>query len=328
MTTLADVAERAGCSIAAASRALNARGAVSEGLQRRVRKAATELGYRTLPLLARRHGRRPVVGVLIPSITNPVFATSLSNIQNRMLIAGHAVLIAQSNYDPLQEAGAIAALLSERPTGLILTLCNAEGEINRGLDLPPTVLLNNLPTDRFPAAVTVDNQEAGRILTRHILLHGHERILFLSGNFQGSDRARLRYDGYREVMEQSGLPPLAPFQIPFIGSYEQIDLSATLWDTRPTAIIASNDLLAFGVIGALRKHGYRVPEEISVAGFDGIAVGQLMSPRLTTIEMPDASMGAVAASLLIDMTENGAPSRHLQMGFTLRQGETVRAVRT
>src|SRR5437868_15487309 len=104
MTTLQQVAIRAGCSLATASRALSRNGSVSDRMTRRVRRAAAELGYRPVNSTAGKPGQRPVVGVLIPSITNPVFASSLSSIENRMLIAGHGVLIAQSNYDPAREA--------------------------------------------------------------------------------------------------------------------------------------------------------------------------------------------------------------------------------
>lgn len=326
MTTLQEVAERAGCSLATASRALNASGSVSPTAMRRVRKAAADLGYRVPPPATRRAAGRPVIGVLIPSITNPVFAASLSSIQNRMLVAGHGVLIAQSNYDPVQEADAVAALLTERPTGLILTVCDAENSRVLKQPLPPTVLLNNRPTTGFPAAVTVDNREAGRLITRHLVSLGHRRILFISGDFRASDRARLRYDGHLEVLRQEGLPDFAALQIPFIGAADQLDLSPALAETAPTAIIASNDLLACGVIGALRRLGLSVPGDISVAGFDGIAIGQLMDPALTTIEMPDASMGAVAASLLLDIADNGAAPRHLEVGFSLKTGGTARRV--
>ena len=326
MTTLAEVAERAGCSLATASRAINATGSVSPAVMRRVRKAAAELGYRGSSLAPRQTSGRPIIGVLIPSITNPVFAASLSSIQNRMLLAGHSVLIAQSNYDPAQEADAVASLLTERPTGLILTVCDAKTSRVLTSGLPPTVLLNNRPTDTFPAAVTVDNIEAGRQITRHLISLGHQRILFISGDFRASDRARLRYHGYCAQLEASGLPPIAALQIPFIGSYEQLDLTVPLRQTKPTAIIASNDLLACGVIGAIRRQGLSVPGDVSVAGFDGIAIGQLMSPPLTTIEMPDASMGAVAASLLLDMAERNAMPRHLQVGFSLRIGGTTTAI--
>ncbi|TCU37217.1 LacI family transcriptional regulator [Rhizobium azibense] len=291
----------------------------------KVRRAAAELGYRPLASTGKAE-RRHVVGVLIPSITNPVFSSSLSSIENRMLIAGHGVLIAQSHYDPARELDAVSALLNEKPTGLILTLCSADRNNWPALPLPPTVLLHNRPTERFPSAVTVDNFKAGRELAMLLRELGHERILFVSGSFVASDRARLRYDGYCQAMAETGLEPLRAMQIAFIGEYDMLDLGVAVADVRPTAIIASNDLLAFGVIGALRREGLSVPGDVSVAGFDGISLGRIMDPPLTTIEMPDASMGAAAASLLLDIAENAAPPRHLQVDYSLRRGGTVRAI--
>ncbi|WP_112435231.1 substrate-binding domain-containing protein [Rhizobium sp.] len=323
MATLRQVAERAGCSTATASRVLNHSGPVSPAMVGKVRKAAGELGYRA-PGATAKGGRRPVIGVLVPSLTNPVFAASLSGIQNRMLSAGHSVLIAQSNYDPLQEADAVSGLMSERPTGLILTVCN--GLTSQALlgDLPPTVLLHNLPTERHPAAVTVDNFAAGRDLTRYLLQMGHERILFVSGSFAASDRAARRYQGYLEALREVGKPPLDAMQISFVSEYDQIDILTAIRDGRPTAIIGSNDLLALGVIAALRREGLAVPRDMSVAGFDGIVIGRLIDPPLTTMNMPDASMGTTAASLLLDMVENAAPDRHLELAYSLHKGGTVR----
>jgi DNA-binding LacI/PurR family transcriptional regulator len=127
-------------------------------------------------------------------------------------------------------------------------------------------------------------------------------------------------------MVETGAMPLPAMQISFVGDYDMLDLSTTMADIRPTAIIASNDLLAFGVIGALRREGLSVPGDVSVAGFDGISLGRMMDPPLTTIEMPDASMGAAAASLLLDIAENAAPPRHLEVAYSLRRGGSVRAI--
>ncbi|MBS9722088.1 substrate-binding domain-containing protein [Tianweitania sp. BSSL-BM11] len=324
MATLADVAAQAGCSQATASRALTKSGKVSEKMVRRVVKAAVELGYRApFGASGTSSRRRAVVGVLIPSITNPVFATSVSVIQNRMLMAGHRVLIALSNYDPAQEADAIATLLVERPAGLILTLCNPGLDLAVSGEMPHVVLMNNRPSERFPAAVAADNHAAGFVMTRHLIEHHHRSILFVSGSFASSDRALQRYAGYRAMMEKAGLQPLEALEVGF-GDYDGLDLGEALRIARPTAIIASNDLLALGVIGALRRDGLSVPDDISVAGFDGIAIGRMINPVLTTIEMPDVSIGAAAASLLLDMADNGAAPRHLEIPFSLRAGGTVR----
>ncbi len=314
--------------MATVSRVLNRSGPVSEGMVRRVRKAASDLGYRRIERTLPPGRRRPVIGVLIPSVTNPVFAASLSGIQNRMRVSGHGVLIAQSDYDPGREADAVDYLLTEKPTGLILTVCDAtKSEAILPALLPPTVLLNNLPTARFPAAVTTDNRLAGRELTAHLIEHGHRRILFVSGRFESSDRARLRYDGYCEAAALNDIPVLDALQIPFVTGHDALDLGPALAAHRPTAIIASNDLLALAVIGALRREGLSVPGNVSVAGFDGIAIGRLVDPPLTTIEMADASMGATAASLLLDIAENSAMPRHLMLGYKLNAGGTVRRIR-
>jgi DNA-binding LacI/PurR family transcriptional regulator len=119
---------------------------------------------------------------------------------------------------------------------------------------------------------------------------------------------------------------LDALQIPFVTGHDDLDLGPALAAHRPTAIIASNDLLALAVIAALRREGLSVPGDVSVAGFDGIAIGRLVDPPLTTIEMADASMGATAASLLLDIAENSAAPRHLMLGYKLNAGGTVRRI--
>lgn len=327
--TLEKIAARAGCSISTASRVINGKGPVSAETARRVRRAATEMGY-TVSMAERSAGEvrgRATIGVLVPSISNPVFSASLGGIQQRMQTAGLGVLMALSNYEPGEESAAVATLLVQRPLGLLLTLCNpAKSQVQR-LQLPATVLLNNLPRPGFPAAVTVDNLAAGRDITGFMIGKGHCRILFVSGHFASSDRAFLRYSGYCEAMTEAGFSPLPPLEIGFVDGFDNLDLIGALDHHRPTAIIGSNDLVALGVIGALRRQGMTVPDDISVAGFDGIPIGRLFDRPLTTIEMPDASMGTAAASLLLDMVQNGTPARHLQLGHRLFVGATVRDIR-
>lgn len=127
-------------------------------------------------------------------------------------------------------------------------------------------------------------------------------------------------------MASQGASPFEALEIGFVDGLEQLDLSTAVTRFQPTAIIASNDLLAIGVIGALKREGLSVPGDISVAGFDGIVIGRMMDPPLTTIEMPDTTMGTAAASLLLDMAENAAPPRHLVLSHTLRPGGTVQAI--
>lgn len=323
MATYEEIARRAACSVSTVGRVLNRSGPVGAEMIRRVRQAESELAA---SLYVRRHERR-MIGVLVPSVTNPVFAQSLSSIQERMRGAGHGVLIAQSNYDPEQEVEAVAALLAERPRGLILTVCSAADSAALGGALPPTVLLHNAATPDHPAAVTVDNHRAAERLTAHLVHLGHRRILFVSGEFTASDRAARRHQGYRAAMMAAGLAPLEPVEVSFIDDYAMLDLTGALAEHRPSAIIASNDLLALGVLHALRSHGVAVPADVSVAGFDGMAIGRMIAPTLSTVDIPNAAMGAVAASLLLDMLDNAAPARSMMMDVQLYPGGTVRDLR-
>ena len=265
MSTLQQVAFRAGCSLATASRVLNRNGPVSDEMVRRVRRAAAELGYRTGGR-RRQVGRGRSIGVLIPSITNPVFASSLSSIQNRMLVAGHGVLIAQSNYDPAREADAVASLLqraADRPDPHGLRSANT-ARLLLSSALPPTVLLGNLPTARFPAAVTTDNRGAGRRSTDHLLI-----AWAIAASCSSPVISRLPTGpgcaivGYFEAMEEAGCHRFEAMQIPFVDGFDQLDLSVPCRALQPTAIIASNDLLALGVIGALQAPGAFGAEAIS-----------------------------------------------------------------
>lgn len=321
-----EIAERCGCSLASVDRVLNGHGPVSAALRARVRQAALELGHTLADESSssvRTGARRNAIGVLVPSLTNPVFAQSLSRIQDRVRHAGHSVLIAQSNYDPAEEVSAVSSLLAEPVLGLLLTLCDASTSPVRAMTLPPTVLLFNRPTPVFPAAVTVDNAASAHLLVEHLVAKGHRRILFVSGHFAASDRARLRHSGYLTALAAANLKPLPAVEMSFTEDYAELDLTGPIERGRPTAIVASNDLLALGVLRAVRRLGLRVPGDISVAGFDGMAIGRMIEPTLTTVDMPNGAMGAVAASLLIDMIHHGAAPRLLELGVQLYEGDTT-----
>ena len=166
--TIHHVAQKARCSVASVSRVVNGTGPASPAMRERVRAAVAELGFQPSEVgrsLARQSRR--ILGVLVPSVTNPIFSASLAGIQERARAAGLSVLIAQSDYDPERECEAVEALLAERPAGLVLTVCDPQQ--SRALDIAerhgvPTVLVYNDPGDRRISTVTVDNRGASRAL--------------------------------------------------------------------------------------------------------------------------------------------------------------------
>lgn len=321
--TIRDVAARAGCSIASVSRVVTGNGPVSTAMRAKIVAAALDLGF---PLSRRFAVTRPVISILIPSLTNPVFAAAVAGIEQRARREGLLTVLGQSGYDPAQEEEIVDALIDQRPVGMVVTVCDpAQGRLLdrvRKASLPLVTIYNDDTPDHI-AAVTVDNRGATRALTQRLVDLGHRRIVFLAGRFLSSDRSMRRYDGYRMAMHAAGLEPLPVVEVDFIKATRDVDLTDILTRYEPTAIMASNDILAVSVIGALRRHGLSVPVDISVTGFDGIDVARQLSPRLTTVNQPSHSMGLLAASLLLDIAAGHKAPQHVQADTIFLLGETI-----
>lgn len=321
--TIRDVAAKAGCSIATVSRVATGNGPVSAAMQKKVVDVALELGF-----ILHQPGkpRRPVLGVLLPSVTNPVFASALAGIERCARSNQLSVIIGQSNYDTVQETAVATALMAERPIGIIMTLCDprtsdALARVTRQR-LPATTIYNeDVPPD--VGAVSVDNRAAMCHLTEKLLCIGHRSILFVGGRFSSSDRAIYRYHGYCDAMSAVGAPVLPPLEVDFIDAVQDIDLTGIVAVHRPTAIVVSNDLLAVTVIASLRRIGLSVPEQISVTGFDGIDLARHVSPKLTTIVTPSHTMGVLAASLVLDIAACRRQPQHLRLDYDFVRGETI-----
>ncbi len=321
--TIRDVAARAGCSPATVSRAITGNGPVSEDMRARVVRAALELGF---PIARAFPETRPIISILIPSLTNPVFAAAVAGVEQRSRAAGLSTILGQSNYNPAQEEAVVAALVGERPIGMIMTVCDPETsqalqQVRKaGL---PIVTIYNEGTSEGIGAVSVDNRGAVRRITEELIALGHRSIVFVGGRFISSDRSARRYEGYRDAMLKARLSVLPAIEVDYIDAAKDIDLTTVMSDHRPTAVIASNDLLAVTVIASIRHAGLSVPEDVSVVGFDGIDFARHITPKLSTIIQPSQSMGVMAASLLLDMAAGHKPPQHLQPDVVMLAGETI-----
>lgn len=321
--TIRDVAARAGCSIATVSRVVTGNGPVSDDMRRRVVEAALDLGF---PLARAFPEARPVISILIPSLTNPVFAAAVAGIEQRARSAGMFTILGQSNYDPAQEEAISATLIAERPVGMIMTVCDpAKSQALQNMHKAglPVVTIYNEDTPEGVAAVQVDNRLAIRRMTEDLLALGHRRILFLAGKFISSDRSARRYDGYGDAMRAAGLDPAPAIEVDFIDASRDIDLTGILAEWQPTAIMASNDLLAVTVMASLRRAGFSVPEDISVTGFDGIDFSRHVYPRLHTVRQPSQVMGGLAASLLLDIAAGHKAPQQLRPDFIPQPGDSI-----
>lgn len=324
------MADRAGVSVATVSRVFNLPDKVAPETRTLVEKIALEMGYlpnasaRTL-----RTQRSQTLGVVLPTLVNPVFAECLEGIAEAASSAGHAIVPLTTNYQTAQEEQAVQKLLAGNVDGIILVVGDPShsGALKRLQDhRHPYVLCYN----RHPQhpCVSVDGEQAVAALVKRLVQQGHRRITMVSGQRAASDRAQQRCRGYALGMRAAGLHPSPVLEIPFLEPSQHTLIAHLRGPDKPTALIGSNDLLALRCLRAARLAGLSVPGQISIAGFDGIAIGDDLSPRLSTITQPNAEMGRQSVEWLMQALEQGIhpqadDSRTLAHGF--RIGESCDA---
>lgn len=328
MTTIQTVAQQAGVSVATVSRVFNFPDKVTPATRDTVERVARELGYlpnasaRTL-----RTQRSRVLGVVLPTLLNPTFAECLQGIARAATASGYAILPWMTGYELAEEERAVQQLMASNADGLILVVSNPSSsaalERVRAARLPYVLAYNRHPTH---PCVTVDNEGAVADVVARLTGLGHRRIAMVSGTLAASDRAQQRHRGYLRGMQQAGLktPPLV--EVPFIETAVE-SLQALLLPTqRPTAVICSNDLLAIRCLRAAHLSGLRVPHDLAVVGFDGIALGEDLTPVLSTVSQPNAEIGQRSVELVVHaLASGGIPldaGASLLLPHTFRAGES------
>ena len=346
--TIKDVASHAGFSIATVSRAINSPELVDPKTLQIIRDSIAATRYRPSALgrmLRAEHSR--VIGVVVPTIANPVFGETLQGVDEGAAGAGYRLMLMTTEYDATRERTAIDTLLEHRVDGLILTVADARAnplldELDEaGL---PYVLTHNdasSETDRPPhrSSVSVDNFTAARDGVTQMIEHGHRRIWMLAGTLAASDRAQQRYAGYAAAMRDAGLTPVPVLECAF--STEHLAPGAlaalTTGPERPTALFCSNDRLAMVAISSLADAGVDVPGQMSVLGFDGLSIGNLLAPRLASICVPNREIGRQAWQTVEQLIgakigtqadanarDDASPTSAAATGKTVRLPHTIR----
>lgn len=336
--SIKQVATLAGVSIATVSRLLNNPGTVSAETAQKIQSSIAQLGFR--PNFTGRNlrsGSSRTVGVVVPTLANTVFAQCLQGIELAARALDYSVMFTTTEYQPANESAAVELLLGHRVDGIILTVADASA--NATLDLlereqiPFVLTYNQLPDAGAGAAVrasvSVDNRAAACDAVSYLASCGHRRIRMLSGRFDASDRALQRYLGYLDAMTLAGLDPMPPIEIErhtltAAADYQQMLAEPAL---RPTALFCSNDLLAMSAMRDLRALGLRVPHDMSVMGFDGIAFGALSDPVLASVVQPSELIGDVALRTLVSLLEpqQTPPVRRQLLPHGIRSGGSVSA---
>ncbi|WP_034944045.1 LacI family DNA-binding transcriptional regulator [Erwinia oleae] len=331
MTDLLTVARLAGVSRTTAARAFSEPEKVREATRDKVYAASETLGFRPNYVARQLRTRSTrIIGVMLPTLRNPVFCEQLQAMENSARERGYSLMIATTDYDADRESRVLENMLRQRVDGMILTVANAcESACLRLLaqESLPAVLVHNPAASPEFITISVDNRQAICQATRHLLALGHRRIAMIAGPVRQSDRAALRYQGYCDAMTAAGLPAQPLIEM---AHHTRVDVALLRpWlasGSALTALICTNDLLALSAIGGLQRLGWRVPTDISVIGFDGIALGEMVHPSLCSVVQPQRELGAAAMESMMNLLANVSVSSQT-LDFTLRQGESIAPAR-
>ena len=301
--TIHDVAARAGVSKSLVSLALRGSPKVSDASRSAIMAAAGELGYRpnaTARSLADRRSR--TIGINMAEMDNPIFPQMLSGAHAVIRERGYNTMLVSGERDPQVEYEELTKLLEFQVEGLILISHRMPASTVRSLaaDVPTVVLTLRAITGPGIDSVTSDDEAGARMAMEYLFELGHTRIAHISGGTL--EPAVVRERVYREEMQRAGLGDLTQVYEGDLTNDGGLRAARELLTdgTTPTAVFASNDISAIGVMAACQEHGLSIPEDISIIGYDGVSIGALRTISLTTIAQPLSTMGALGAERLFD----------------------------
>jgi DNA-binding LacI/PurR family transcriptional regulator len=294
--TSVDVARRAGVSQSTVSLVFSGkgRGRVSEATQERVRRCARELGYRpNVAAQALRLGSSRAVALIVPDVTNPFFSRVLRGAQRAAQAAGYTVALVDTANDRAWEEQSFETLRAGPVDGYLLFEVSAPDAL--GPDQHAVLMETEAPGR---ASVRFDTEGGAAAAFEHLVELGHPRIGHLAAAFDAST-FHLRDVARRLVLAEAGLDPDAqPRTTTAIGIDDARDAAGALLAEEPTAVFCDDDVIAAGLYLAAREHGLRIPDDLSVIGFDDMDFARVLDPPLTTVALDAERLGATAFELL------------------------------
>jgi LacI family transcriptional regulator len=315
IVTLDKVAEMAGVSPSTVSRILNGTAAVSDLKKKAVDEAIAKLGFVPNPVARGLAGGRTLsIGVITQAIDSPFYGVALSGIEYELDRAGYSALYVSGHWDAKEESKCIDVLRSRRVDGIIVLTGRLSDQAlkNCAKTIPVVVTGRSLKAPGL-FSLNFDNFEGGRLATQHLIELGHQRIVFITGAQDHPD-ANERLRGYRAAIEAAGLT-FDPSLVRAGDFRESSGLQAVnqliAQQLKFTAIFAANDQMAFGAALALRRHGLRVPADVSLIGFDDLPMATYASPPLSSVHESAYELGCLAATSMLQLINGIKPTGHV-----------------
>ena len=330
LITIRDVARLAGVSPITASRALNKSHLVKRETRQKVEAAAAELkfiGNSAAGSLSNK--RSKIVGIIVPTLSNSIFADTIQSITSRLMSEGFQALIGSNEYCLQREEDIIRTFISHRADALILT-GNIHSKVTEELIEQyriPTVEIWNISERGKHISVGMSNYQAAFEMTSFLISRGYEKIGYIGGPLENNDRSQDRMQGYRDALEKHdwsfdpALTRESPLEFASGGAAMQSLLSKS---HSIDCVFASSDIIAFGALMECHRNEIKVPRDIALAGFDNTAIGAIFSPALTTISVPRQRIGLKAAEITLKLIRGETDiNRRNDLGFDLKIRETT-----
>jgi LacI family transcriptional regulator len=323
-TTIADIAREAGVSEATVSRVLNERTeGVGAATRARVKQVMARMEFEPCGVArGLATGKSSSVGLVIPDVADPFFPLLIRGIEDVLRRRGYGLFLCDSDLDIRREEEHVRMLLEKRVDGVILnsTLsdCDCQLDLLEKRSVPCVMLDRSIEVRPGGAGVYVDNRKGARMATELLVKGGARRLLFINGPEQLSV-CKLRRLGMEDAWQEAGLDPAAirrgsgDYSVESGERVAEAHLDAPgLPGGKPfDAVFAANDRMAIGAMRALKRHGWRIPEEIEVVGFDDVEPARLVEPPLTTVAQPAFAMGRKSAELLLALIDGKKPRQRM-----------------
>lgn len=310
--TMQDIATFAGVSKATVSRVMHSPHLVNQETRERIQQIMTEHRYvynAQAADLSRK--RASMIGFIIPTVRSSIHAEVIHGIQQKIRETDFVLIIGNTEYELNIELKLLDLFEQRRLAGIILTgikpqtkeLVNAAAK-----DHVPCVITWETVDDDTISYVGFDNFKAAFSVTQYLTSLGHRRIGMIMGPFQKVERVKKRFNGYKAALEKYDIavdPDLVIEKEPTLVDGKEAMTRLLSLTERPTAVFAASDTLAMGALSAIKEKGLRVPEDISLAGFDDTDFAAYCDPPLTTVRIPAFEMGQLAVRVVLEMIENG-----------------------
>jgi LacI family transcriptional regulator len=326
-----DVARLAGVSTATVSRALNTPGSVDPATLQRVRDAVAKLRYVPHGAARSLRSRRSrMIGAIVPSFDYALYARTTSALQQELAPLGYSVVLAEHHYELAQELETARQLIEHGVDAFMLVGVDHDPRLLAMLEDHgrPYVLTWGVARRAKLPYIGFDNRRAAQEVARHLVNLGHRRFAILSAPHDGNDRGRERVAGFRAAMAEAGIA-LPSTSIHYsrigLGAAQEAAGKILALRERPTALLATNDVLAVGAMLACRRAGVDVPGDISITGVDNTDLGATQTPGLTSVSTPIVEIGTSAARQLVARLEGREFEAHVELPFELVvRGSTAR----